>query len=39
MQVINEINGNALSIHNINNSICNRSQEDKLTGYIHSYKE
>jgi len=31
--VINEINGKALPIRNINNSICNRSQGDKLTGY------
>lgn len=39
MQVINEINKKVLSVCNINNSICNRSQEDVLSGYIYSYKE
>lgn len=28
------INGNTLPICNINNGICNRSQDDKLTGYM-----
>lgn len=32
MQVINEINKNTLSIR-INDSICNRSRDDKLAGY------
>lgn len=33
MGVINKINGNTLPICNINNSIRNRSQDDKLAGY------